>query len=467
MDIAAYWKTIADTLQDGLLVVDPEGNIRAANLAASRLTGYSTAELIGKSCRILNCTGCNIIGKGPGENWCGLFSKGEVREKKCLITNLDRRAVHILKSAKVLRDDDGRIVGAVENLTDITDKVRQQQELTRLRQAFQLDDGYCGILGKSPVMQNLFALIENVSQSDAPVIISGQSGTGKELAARAIHETGPRKNKPFIKVNCAALNENVLESELFGHVRGAYTGADRTRIGRFEAAHEGTIFLDEIGDLPLSIQVKLLRVLEEKKIERVGDHRPISVDVRIITATHKNLESLIGKQLFREDLFFRINVFPLHCPSLVERIEDIPIIAQHFIQQSAAKTGKKILGLTPEAMEKLMVYPWPGNIRELRNTIEYAFVLCPSGGIDVRHLPPKLARFAAEDPEASTGKPPAGDAQRERVVYALKQAGQNRAEAARILGVSRVTLWKWMKKYNLDRKADGQATQKPNMNCEP
>ncbi len=463
MEIAAYWKTIADTLQDGLLVIDPEGNIRAANQAASRITGYSKEELVGKSCRILNCTGCNIIGKGPGENWCGLFSKGEVREKKCLITNLDRRAVHILKSAKVLRDDDGRIVGAVENLTDITDKVRQQQELTRLRQTFHLDDGYCGILGKSPVMQNLFALIENVSQSDAPVIISGQSGTGKELAARAIHETGPRKKKPFIKVNCAALNENVLESELFGHVRGAYTGADRTRIGRFEAAHEGTIFLDEIGDLPLSIQVKLLRVLEEKKIERVGDHRPISVDVRIITATHKNLESLIEKQLFREDLFFRINVFPLHCPSLVDRIEDIPIIAQHFIHQSAAKTGKKILGLTPEAMEKLMAYPWPGNIRELRNTIEYAFVLCPSGGIDVRHLPPNVARGQILDRKGPSGVQRFGDAQRDRIVDALNRAGQSRTDAARLLGISRVTLWKQMKKYNITPEADSQGIQKPTL----
>jgi two-component system, NtrC family, response regulator HydG len=286
MEIAAYWETIADTVQDGLLVVDAEGNIQAANLAASRITGYTKDELIGKSCRILNCTGCNIIGKGAGENWCGLFSKGQVREKKCLITNQERRSVHILKTATVLRDQNGRTIGAVENLTDVTDKVRQQQELARLRQTFHLDDGYHGILGKAPVMLNLFALIESVSQSEAPVIILGQSGTGKELTARAIHDTGPRKNKPFIKVNCAALNENVLESELFGHVRGAYTGADRNRIGRFEAAHEGTIFLDEIGDLPLSIQVKLLRVLEEKKIERVGDHRPISVDVRIITATH-------------------------------------------------------------------------------------------------------------------------------------------------------------------------------------
>ncbi len=449
MEITRYWKTIADTLQDGLLVVDPEGVIQAANRAAERMTGYAVDELIGKSCRILNCTGCKIIGKGPGEHWCGLFSKGSVMEKKCLITNKDRRFVHILKSASVLRDEDGRIVGAVENLTDITEKVRQQQEIMNLRKTFQLDDGYFGILGKSLVMQNLFELIDNVSPSDTPVIIHGQSGTGKELVARAIHGAGPRRKKPFIKVNCAALNESILESELFGHVKGAYTGADKTRIGRFEAAHEGTIFLDEIGDLPLSIQVKLLRVLEEKKIERVGDHNPIKVDVRIVTATHKNLEALIEQNLFREDLFFRINVFPLYCPSLSERSEDIPIIAQSFIRQNAIKTGKKILGLTPEAMECLSTYSWPGNIRELRNAIEYAFVLCPSGGIDVHHLPPKIGQFKNEKVETNNKDLSIVNSKKDELIRALAQAGGNQSEAARILGVSRVTIWKRMKKFGI------------------
>ena len=222
-------------------------------------------------------------------------------------------------------------------------------------------------------------------------MIHGQSGTGKELVARAIHEESPRNKKPFIKVNCAALNENLLESELFGHEKGAYTGADRTRIGRFEAAHEGTIFLDEIGDIPLSTQVKLLRVLEEKEIERVGDHKPISVDVRIISATNKDLDAMIGEGLFREDLFFRINVFPLNCPSLAERLEDIPPIVQNFIDQNRTKGGKEILGLTPEAMEALLAYPWPGNVRELRNAIEYAFVLCSGDWIGKEHLPPKIA----------------------------------------------------------------------------
>lgn len=453
MDIGKHWETIVETLQDGVLVIDTEGNIMSANPAAERLTGYSSKELIGKSCRILNCTGCEIKGGGPGEVWCKLFSKGKSKNKKCLITHKDRRTVHIIKSATVLYDKDGEVIGAVETLTDISQMVRQQQEIVSLRKTFHLDNGYHGILGKSIVMQNLFELIDNVAQSDAPVMIQGQSGTGKEMVARAIHQAGIRCDNPFVKVNCAALNENLLESELFGHVKGAYTGADRTRIGRFEAAHEGTIFLDEIGDIPLSIQVKLLRVLEEKEIERVGDHQPISVNVRIITATNKNLEQLIAKELFRQDLFFRINVFPLHCPTLSERMEDIPFIVQNFIRQNSIQSGKKILGLTPEAMEILSSYPWPGNVRELRNAIEYAFVLCSGGAIEKQHLPPKILMTTGADSKPAICYQSDSD-ERDRFLKVLQQAGGNQSEAARILGVSRVTIWKRMKKYGIDPAKD-------------
>jgi PAS domain S-box-containing protein len=451
MDVAKHWKTIVDTLQDGLLVIGPDGTIIAANPAAEKLTGYRAEELVGHSCRILNCTGCNIIDKGPGPQWCSLFSEGHVRGKECLITKKDRRSVHIVKTASVLRDEDGSVIGAVETLTDITEKIRQQQELLSLRKTFHLDDGYHGMLGNSPAMQKLFELIDNVAQTEAPVLIYGQSGTGKELVARAIHETSRRRKGPFVKVNCAALNENLLESELFGHVKGAYTGAERTRIGRFEAAHEGSIFLDEIGDIPLSTQVKLLRVLEEREIERVGDHQPISVDVRIITATNKDLENMIAQDLFREDLLFRINVFPLYCPPLSERTEDIPAIVQHFIQQNAAKGEKKIIGVTSRAMEILTAYSWPGNVRELRNIVEYAFVLCPGGEIGKEHLPPKIMSekpiYTTPDRTSS-----AASINRERLLRALKQSGGNQSEAARVLGVSRVTVWNRMKKYNIDLK---------------
>ena len=453
MDIAKYWKTIVDTLQDGLMVVDPKGDIVAANPAAERVTGYTADELIGKSCRILNCTGCKIIGRGAGTEWCGLFNRGSIREKKCLITNKDRHSVHIIKSASVLRDENGKIIGAVETLTDITEKVRQQQEISHLRKTFYLDEGYHGILGKSPVMLNLFELIENVAPSDTPVMIQGESGSGKELVARAIHRASGRSDKPYVKVNCAALNENLLESELFGHVKGAYTGADRTRVGRFEAAHEGTLFLDEIGDIPPAIQIKLLRVLEDRKIERVGDNRSIPVDVRVITATHKNLDALIEQDLFREDLYFRINVFPLHCPSLLQRREDIPLIAQSFIRRNAVSSGKKILGLTPDALEALTEYAWPGNVRELRNAIEYAFVLCQSGGIGVQHLPHKIVNQPV-DPQVVCELDPACVKERQHLIDVLRQAGGNQSRAARMLGVSRVTVWKRIKKLGIDIKRD-------------
>jgi DNA-binding NtrC family response regulator len=299
-------------------------------------------------------------------------------------------------------------------------------------------------------MRRLFELIENVAQTDAPVLIHGQSGTGKELVARAIHEESPRKDQPFIKVNCAALNENLLESELFGHEKGAYTGADRTRIGRFEAAHEGTIFLDEIGDIPLATQVKLLRVLEEKEIERVGDHKPIAVNVRIISATNKDLDTLVDQDLFREDLFFRINVFPLDCPSLGERIEDIPVIVQNFIEQNSDKGGKKIVGLTPEAMEALLTYSWPGNVRELRNAIEYAFVLCSGKWIGKEHLPPKITTNGIRPFANHRQSSASWEEERAKLINTLQQVGGNQSEAARILGVSRVTIWKRIKKYGID-----------------
>ena len=449
MDLSKHWKTIVDTLQDGILVVAPDGKILAMNPAVEHLTGYRAEELIGKSCRELDCTGCEIFGKGPGEKWCALYARGDVRAKKCTITNKENRLVNIIKNASVLRDDRGNIIGAVETLTDMSEIVRKQQEIVELRKSLHLDEGYYGIFGKSIIMQSLYELIDNVGLSDAPVMIYGESGTGKELVARAIHEVSNRNSNPFIKVNCASLNENLLESEFFGHVKGAYTGADKGRIGRFEAAHGGTIFLDEIGDIPMSTQVKLLRVLEEKEIERVGDHKPIKVDVRIISATNRNLDKLLSEGYFREDLFFRINVFPLKIPPLRERLEDIPMIVQNFIRQNNDRTDKKKLAMTPEAMEKLMEYAWPGNVRELRNAIEYAFVLCPGGGIGIKHLPGRITSGVKD-----AGKPvftsPQEAGRKEALIKILKEAGGNRTEAAKRLGVSRVTIWKRMKKYNIN-----------------
>jgi two-component system response regulator HydG len=279
-------------------------------------------------------------------------------------------------------------------------------------------------------------------------VITGQRGTGKELIARAIHDLSPRRRGPFIKVNCAALDGNLLECGLFGHVKGAFSGANNPRIGRFEAAYGGTIFFDEIGDIPPATQIKLLRTLEEKEIERVGAHHPIKIDVRVVSATHKNLEELIAHGRFREDLYFRINVFPITCPPLCDRTEDIPIIVQHLIQRNNLKTDKNITGATPEAIDQLTAYAWPGNVRELRNTIDYAFALCSSTYIGIKHLPAAIGRSASNTSNNIIDKVNLG--KRAELIRALRQTGGNRSEAARILGISRVTVWKQINKFGID-----------------
>ena len=292
-------------------------------------------------------------------------------------------------------------------------------------------------------MQNFFELIEKVAMAQAPVMITGRSGSGKEWVARAIHDLSPRRQGPFIKVNCAALDENLLEGGLFGHVKGAFPGANNPRIGRFEAAYGGTIFFDEVGDIPQATQIKLLRTLEEMEIERVGAHHPIKIDVRIVSATNKNLEELIAHGRFREDLYFRINVFPITCPPLCDRTEDIPIIVRHLIQRNNLKTGKNIVGATPEALDKMTAYAWPGNVRELRNAIDYAFALCSSTYIGIDHLPAAIDRSANITDNDDFEK-------RAELIRALRQTGGNRSEAARILGISRVTVWKQIKKFGID-----------------
>ncbi len=454
MDIGKQWRHIIDSVPDGIIIVDEKGTFIAANQTAQLITGYSEKELKGQSCRILNCTGCKIVGTGKGKNWCRLFSEGLIREKKCVITNRQNRTIPIIKNATVLFNEKNEIVGAVETLKDISENINYKNELASIKRMYHIDDGFHGIIGRTPVMQVLYEHIESVASLDTPVMILGESGTGKEMVAKALHETGNRASKPFIKVNCAALSENILESELFGHVKGAYTGAETDRIGRFEAAHNGSLFLDEIGDIPLSVQIKLLRVLEEKMIQRVGTNKSIPIDVRIITATNKNLDKLIGEGVFREDLFFRINVFPLTCPPLRQRRDDITLIIQHFITLHAEKTGKNILGFTPEAMRLMGAYRWPGNIRELRNSVEYAFVLARGKSIGIEHLPEKITSFnpLATKPlkiAGHNGIVTVGLSEKEALLNALQQADGNQTKAAQILGVSRITVWKRIKKYGI------------------
>jgi two-component system response regulator HydG len=444
-----FWEKIVDSMMPGLVVVSSRGIILAVNQAMEEMTGYNRDELIGRPCALIKTDSCFAATINGGKT-CELFQSGCIRRRKGGLVKKDGGMVHVLKNATLLKDQDGQTV-AVETFTDITEMVAQERVIYRLRRELNREDGLQGIIGRSPAMVTLFSLINSAAQSEAPTIIFGESGTGKELVAAAIHRLSPRSQGPYIKVNSAALHESLLESELFGHVRGAFTGADRTRVGRFEAAHGGDIFLDEIGDLPLTTQAKLLRVLQEKVIERVGDHTPIPVDVRLISATNKNLGQLLAKGQFREDLFYRVNVIPIQVPPLRDRLEDIPLLAEAFIERSRLKTKKRIRGISKEALEKLMSHQWPGNVRELINAIEFAFVLCPEGNILPEHLPnltnPKSLHQSNSHPKTHISQ----EQSKEVLLKALAAAGGNKAEAARILGVSRVTLWKRLKKYNLQQ----------------
>ena len=448
-EYSQYWQTVVETMLDGLMIVDPDGIILSVNHAMEQLTGYGKEELIGQSCEVLDCDACFGARASGGDKHCALFKDEVVRQKRCILKKKDGTPVHVIKNAAVLKDGDGIVVGGVETLADCTELVAKDEVITTLRKELSMEDGFEGIIGKSMAMQQVFDLIRSAAQSDAPVVIYGESGTGKELVAAAIHRLGSRSTGPFIKVNCAALNESLLESELFGHVKGAFTGAERTRMGRFEAANHGDIFLDEIGDLPLSTQVKLLRVLQEKEIEKVGDHRPVQVDARVLSATNRDLNKLMADGGFREDLYYRIGVIPIHLPPLRERAQDIPLLINAFVHRIHLKTRKPIQGINRAALEMLIRYPWPGNVRELINVIEFAFVLCNTEEIMPRHLPAAIA---------APSRPVSGGKQKQKARYgddgetlkeALRRARGNKSEAARLLGISRVTLWKRLKAHGI------------------
>jgi two-component system, NtrC family, response regulator HydG len=447
-----YWKTIVDTIRDGIMVVDTSGSILSANRALETITAYSHQELIGQKCSILNCSVFNLAREKCGEHWCLLFKTGAMNMRRCTIMRKDGTYVPVLKNASLLHDSKGRVIGAVETITDISEIVEKDKQIAAIRQHLRSEDAFQGLIGASVHMQQVFGLIENAAQSDAPVIILGESGTGKELAARAIHQLGERRGRPYVKVNCAALTESLLESEVFGHVKGAFTGAYKSRAGRFESAQGGDIFLDEIGDLPLTTQVKLLRVLEEKVVERVGDNKAIPVDVRIISATNKNLSALVETGVLREDLYFRINVIPINMPPLRERVEDIPLLAGSFFRKLCIKSGKKIEGISNLAMEILMKYPWPGNVRELKSAFEYAFVTCQDSLIQPHHLPPDILNGNRAMRDVKTAVPDKQEIRKRQLIDALARAKGNQSMAAEILGVSRVTVWNRMKRLGLTYK---------------
>jgi transcriptional regulator with PAS, ATPase and Fis domain len=329
-------------------------------------------------------------------------------------------------------------------MTDITSLYNKEMELQGLKQELRQEYWFMGLLGKSVPMQRLYEHIRNAATSEAPVLIYGESGAGKNLVAHALHKLSRRKEGPFVQMNCAALNEQLLESELFGHKKGAFTGAISDRIGRFEAAHDGSIFLDEIGDMPMSMQVKLLRVLEEKVVERVGDHKPIPVNIRLISATNKDLNSLIQSGKFREDLLYRINSIVIKVPPLRDRSDDIPLIAFHYLKKISSVNNKEIRSISPPAMEILINFPWPGNVRRLINALEHSAVTCKTDTIEATDLPDYLTY----EKKAETGENRI-DPEKIRATLALYKG--NKTLAAKDLGISRVTLWKKLKILGLEQ----------------
>ncbi len=325
----------------------------------------------------------------------------------------------------------------------------------------RMDEGgeFAGIVGNSRAMADVFETVRQVADARSTVLLTGESGTGKELFAKAIHQLSPRADRPFIVVHCASLNQNLLESELFGHEKGAFTSAHERSTGRFEMADGGTLFLDEIGEIELPIQVKLLRVLETRTFERVGGGRPIQVDVRLVAATNRDLKAMVDQGTFREDLFYRLNVVNITLPPLRERLEDLPCLLEHFLHVFAAENGKKLTGFAPEATDLLLAYRWPGNVRELRNCVERMVVMARGDRLTLKDVPADIRNAVAQalhEPGPDTDAPAAArtldiDAnERELIVRALQQTGGNRTEAARFLGISRRTLHRKLHTYHLE-----------------
>ncbi|HOE10903.1 MAG TPA: sigma 54-interacting transcriptional regulator [bacterium] len=444
---------ILDSVADGVFTVDEQFLITSFNRAAEQITGVSRKEAIGRPC-------CEVLRADICEAGCAL--KDAMNSGQPVID----RTVHILRTngelapvsirCAVLRDDRQKMIGGVETFRDLSlvEELRR-----RIHQQHTLGD----IVSRNHRMQQLFAVLPQIASTDSTVLIEGESGTGKEVLARSIHDLSPRREKPLITVNCAALPDTLLESELFGYVAGAFTDAKRDKPGRFALADGGTIFFDEIGDISPALQVRLLRVIQERTFEPLGSTRTLKVDVRVISATNRDLKKEVEEGRFREDLFYRINVVRLALPPLRERKEDILLLAEQFINRMNRLQGKNISGLSDESTAAMMRYNWPGNIRELENAIEHAFVLCRSEWIELRHLP-----------ETLRGMKPGGtpryksatlrEIERQAIYEALIRNKWRRLATARELGINKTTLWRKIRQYSLEPPDSGQSdsTRKDN-----
>jgi PAS domain S-box-containing protein len=433
-------RTILDNIPSGVYTVDREMKFLSFNRSLEKITGYSAEDVLGKKCsEVLRSDFC--------EAGCPLkrsIRTGEtLRGVELNLRARDGSVVPIASSTAIMRDEEGRPIGGICSFRDL-----------RELHAVPFSQGHArefqGMLSKNPKMHEIFDLIETVAESDANVLIEGESGTGKELVARAIHRLSIRAGKPFLGVNCASLNENLMESELFGHVRGAFTGAVKDRMGRFEMAEGGTLFLDEVSEIGLHLQAKLLRVIQEREYQRVGETTARRANVRILSATNKLLKERIAGGTFRDDLYYRLNVVSVTPPPLRERKEDIPILVEHFLCRPQGSAGGCKRSFSPLAMQALLEYPWPGNVRELENAVERAKI-CSRGEVieesalpaEIRHRGGTVHRGGASSGEKSA------NLEADRIRETLVRCGWNRTEASARLGVSRVTLWRRMKQLGI------------------
>ena len=460
---------ILDSIHEGVFTVDEAFRITSFNAEAERITGFTREAALGKACYdVLRGSAC--------QDGCPLRRSIETGEpqRNVRVTVLDAEMapIPICVSTAAMRDDEGRLVGGVEIFQDMSEIESLRRELSDRR-------GYGDMVGVSRAMQEIFAMIPDVAASDVSVVVQGASGTGKELLARALHDASPRKDRPFVRVNCGALPDTLLESELFGYVRGAFTDARHDKPGRFQQADRGTLFLDEVGELSPAFQVKLLRALQEGEIQPLGSTLTVTVDVRVIAATNQDLGELIAAGVFREDLYYRLCVVPIGIPPLSERREDILPLVDRYMTRIAARTGKDIRAVSPQALMALHDHAFPGNVRELVNILERAFVLCHGPEIELEHLPVSVTgpRNAASSPgapppvrrlkpserrllvqasregEATPGPPrhrvPIARPEVRQLVDALDAHGWNRTATALALGISRTTLWRRMRDYGL------------------
>ncbi len=439
-----FFSLIFDTIPQGIFTIDENGLITSFNRSAEEITGYSDEEVLGRPCyNVFKADLCETL--CPLKQSISTRKSNEARQVTVITRDGRRLPISIFTSALV--NDQGKVIGGVEMFRDLTTEVELKKKLYG---SYKFED----IVTKSPAMKGVLEMLPLVSQSQSIVLIEGASGTGKELVARAIHNNGPRHHRPFVAINCAAVPDTLLESELFGYKRGAFTDAKKDKPGRFARAEKGTLFLDEVGDLSHSIQAKLLRVLEEKEYEPLGATQPVKSDVRIIAATNRNLSVEVQRKRFRQDLFFRLNVVNLHLPPLSERLEDIPLLVNHFIQRFNAIQGRRITRCSERVMATLMAYPFPGNVRELENAIEHAFVVCIGEIIQIEDLPSHIVS-AVMDVAASKSQPfkgsskPLNNAEAEVIRSALVANQGNRNRTAAELGISRNTLWRKMKRYGI------------------